>query len=344
MVMGLDGSHDPQAPLWREQAQISEVFSFGPGLRATPVRNELVNIVPMEFDDEQHRIRWVFSHDRMRLEGYSLVDYRSVGELGVEGDAPFPEPVMPGPRNSLISSSRVYQYDSDQKRVALRMRLPAGERITGYDQVGDDLALLSDRAVYFYDGRDLAAGDGMLTPRQRLPIPGKVGDLYRADAIELLDGYLVSFLFSRSAHNAEGAAPYQQMMRIDDLGNATAVMRRDLKSGFPVLWRYQNWFPSPAIYELQRAARRLFADYQITDDTARPPVPRTVAIVAGVLMLLSLLGAVGWTRRTDLSTPARIGWIVACGVFSLPALMSLCLIHPRREVLVPQPLAQPAPA
>jgi hypothetical protein len=342
MVMGLRGSRDPQAPLWREQAQISEVFSFGPGLRATPVRNELVNIVPMEFDDEQHRIRWVFSHDRMRLEGYSLVDYRSVGELGVEGDAPFPEPVMPGPENSLIGTTRVYQYDSDQKRVVPRLRLPAGERITGYDRVGDDLALLSDRAVYFYDGRDLAASDGMLTPRQRLAIPGKVGDLYRADAIELLDGYLVSFLFSRSAHNAEGALPYQQMTRIDDQGNAMPIMRRDLKSGFPALWRYQNWFPAPVIYELQRAARRLFAGYQITDDTARPPVPRQVAVIAGVLMLLSLLGAVWWTRKTDLSMPARIAWIVACGVLSLPALMSLRLIHPRREVLQPQLVAQPA--
>jgi len=344
MVMGLQGSRDPQAPLWREQARISEVFAFGPGLRATPVRNELTNLVPMEFDDARNRIRWVFSHDRMRLEGYSLVDYRGVGELGVEGDAPFPEPVMPGPENSLISSSRVYQYDSDQKRVVPRLRLPPGERITGYDRVGDDLALLSDRAVYVYDGRDLAAGDGMLTPRQRLAIPGRVGDLYRADAIELLDGYLISFLFTRSAHNAEGVAPYQQTMRIDDEGRATAVMRRDLKSGFPALWRYQNWFPSPAIYETQRAARRLFAGYGITDDTARPPVPRQVMITAGVLMLLSLLGAVWWTRQTDLSKPARLGWIAACGVIGLPALMSLRLIHPRRELLAPQPLAQPAPA
>lgn len=341
MVMGLKGSRDPQAPLWREQAQISEVFPFGPGLRATPVRNELTNLVPMEFDDDQNRIRWVFSHDRMRLEGYSLVDRRGVGELGVDGDAPFPEPVMPGPENSLISQSRIYQYDSDQKRVVPRMRLPAGERITGYDRVGDDLVLLSDRAAYFYDGRDLVGSDGMLTPRQRLAIPGRVGDLYRADAIELLDGYLVSFLFSRQAHNAEGAAPYQQMMRIDDRGVATAVMRRDLKSGFPPLWRYQNWFTSPVIYELQRAASRLFAGFQIVNDTARPPVPRSVWITAGVLMLLSLLGGVWWTRQTDLSRPARLGWILTCGVLSLPALMSLRLIHPRREVLAPQILARP---
>lgn len=344
LVAGLKDSRDPEAPLWREQAQISEVFGLGPFLREMPVRDQLTNIAPMEFDDETRRVRWVFSHDRMRFEGYSLLDRRAAGSLGLDGDARFPDPVMPGPEGTLVSRGAVYQYDSDQQRVLPRMRLPAGEQITGYAPAGDGLALLSNRALYFYELRDFADGDGLLQPRQRVPLPGRTGDLQRIDLIELLDGYLVSFLFTRSSYNAEGAVPFQQMLRVDDHGKVTPIARRDLVMDYPPVWRFQNWYPSPPIYELQCAAVNLFSGYQPDRDNDRPPVPDAIRALAVALMLLSLIGAVWRTRRTALSRPARIAWIVACGSFSVPALMSLWLIHPRRETLDDVPLAHAATA
>ena len=50
-------------------------------------------------------------------------------------------------------------------------------------------------------------------------------------------------------------------------------------------------------------------------------------------LLLSLVVAVWRTRKTSLSTPARIAWIAACGVVSLPALMALWLLYPKRETV-----------
>jgi hypothetical protein len=331
IAMGLANSRDPQAALWREQAQISEVFGAAPVLRSMPVRNELTNLAPMEFDDGERRQRWVFSHDRMRFEGYSLVDGRSTGQLGNEGNAAFDDPVMPGPADTLVSRGAVYQYDSQQAVIVPRMQLPANEQITDIELAADSVALLSNRALYFYDAREFSESDGLLAPRQRLALPGKTGDLQRIDMIELLDGHLVSFLYSRASYNAEGALPFQTVIQVEDNGGSHVVGQRSLSLDYPPVWRFQNWFPAPVIYEVQRKAVELFAGYRPDADKQRPPIPTSIQALALALMLVSLLLAIWRTRQTDLSAPARWAWVLACGVLSVPALISLWLIYPRRE-------------
>lgn len=344
MVLGLKNSADPEAPLWREQAGISEIYGIENYLRAVPARNQLTNLAPMEFDDGERRIRWVFSHDSMRFEGYSLVDKRSVGSLGVAGNPPFPYPALPASDDILVSRDTVYQYDSDDKIVLPRAQVPNGEIISGYGIVGDSMALLSDRALYFYDAGEFKNDDGVLEPRQRVPLPGKIGDMSRIDMMELLDGYLISFTFTWRSYNAEGALPYQELVRVDEQGRVTQVARRETNLDYPVAWRYRNWYVSPVLYTVQKAAIDLFAGYVPFLDTNRPAVPSGAKTIAASLMLLSLLGAIWRTRRTALSTRARIAWIAICGAVGLPGLMSLWLLYPKREVLETMPLAQAAAA
>jgi hypothetical protein len=344
MAMGLRASRDPDAKLWREQAAISEIFQIGPDMASMPTRNELTNVVPMEFDDEEHRVRWVFSHDAMRFKGYSLVDRRSAGMMGVDGDKAFPSPTMPGPDGVLVNATTVYQFDPDAGIVLPRATLPKGETLTGFATVGDDIALLSDRALYFYDARALADDDAMLTPRLRVPVPGKMGDVQRIDIMELLDGYLVSVLEARSSYNAEGTAPFQQMLRVTDDGRISDVGRRNLRFDYPDAWRFQNWFPSPLLYNAQRAAKNAFSGPTPATDKATPPVPRSVQGIALVLMVLSAILTAWRVRRLALSNIAKAAWVVACAVLSVPALLALWLLYPPRETLDEIPLAQPAHA
>ncbi len=338
MITALKNSKDSQAPLWREQAAISEIFTTGPTISAVPVRNELMNIAPMEFDDEKRRVRWVFSHDSMRFEGYSLTDFRPVGVLGVEGNGKFDTPPLPGPDGVLLGSGTVYQYDSDAKLVLPRAQLPAGEIITGFEIMGERVALVSDHAIYFYDGRELQNGDGMLTARQRVPIYGHTGNLSRIDLMELLDGYLIAFSFTGGAHNGDGA-PYQQVLRVDTQGKVTQVAGREFLFDYPVAWRYQLWYVSPVLYATQKAAANLFAPYVPSKDIERPAVPRSAWMIAGILMLISLLAAVWRTQSLSLSLSERLAWIVACGLIGIPALLSLWLLYPKRERLDDIPLS-----
>ncbi|MCL1633796.1 hypothetical protein M2650_03935 [Luteimonas sp. SX5] len=344
IVIGLKDSRGPETPLWREQAGISEIYGIDQYFRAAPVRNELTNLAPMEFDDNERRVRWVFSHDSMRFEGYSLVDKRPVGALGVAGQTPFAYPPLPAADGILVSRDTVYQYDSDDEIVLPRARLPAGEIVAGYGNVGDSMALLSDRALYFYDADEFKNDDGVLTPRQRVPLPGKIGDMSRIDMMELLDGYLISFAFTWRSYNAEGALPYQEIVRVDEQGRVSRIARRETGLDYPVAWRYRNWYVSPVLYAVQRAATGLFAGYVPYFDTNRPPVPGGAKAIAGTLMLFSLLGAVWRTRQTSLPMPTRIAWIVLCGAIGLPALMSLWLLYPKRETLADLPLTTAATA
>jgi len=343
MILGLKGSRASDAASWAEQAAVSEVYSAAPGLPDLPERNQLMNPAPLEFDDGTRHVRWVFSHDRMRFEGYTLADQRAAGTLGIDGQQRFPLPPLPIGDGLLVTRTAVYQFDEERNRILLRGRVPAGETILGLDQAGERIALLSQRALYLYDARDLRDSDAMLQPRLRVPTPGHVGNLTRIELMELLDGVLLSYSFTRGRHNGTGV-PHQLVLRVDEQGKATPVARRALSSGYGPVYIYNSWYTSPLLYAAQKQLTALFAGYQPQADVAAPRVPRTAWTIAGALALLSLLLAAWRSTQVEISRSARAAWLLASGLLGLPALLAFWLLYPRRErVDAPTP-ATPAAA
>jgi dipeptidyl aminopeptidase/acylaminoacyl peptidase len=343
LIAGLSASRLPQAGLWKEQAAISDVYTISPDLGDLPVRNQLMNPAPLEFDDDVRRVRWVFSHDHMRFQGYTVVDQHAAGTLAIAGGKRFPQPVLPVADGMLATRTAVYQFDGEGNRILPRATLPPGEVLVGMDKAGDRIGLLSQRALYLYDLRDLQASDALLTPRLRIPMPGRAGALTRVELMELVDGAVVSFTFTRGRHDGGGHA-YQQVLRVGEDGTVQAVARRGLPSGYGALYTYSNWYTSPILHAVQARAMRLFSGYVLEHDAVRPPVPRLAWTVALVLSLLSLLGALWRTRRLALSPVARAAWVATCAVLSVPALLSLWLLYPPRERLAASPRRAPAAA
>lgn len=353
LLAGLANSKRPDAALLREQVALSETYGIGVQVPRLPLHGELTNVAPMEFDDSERRVRWVFSHDSMRFDGYSLVDGRSVGSLGVgAAGTAFPTPVLPVgdapslPKGSsaLIGHRTLYVYDSELGQVLARAELPANEVLAGAGLVGDRLGVVSDRALYFFDGRDVIEDDRLLVPRLRVPIPGQYGDLGRLEMIELLDGYLISFAFFVESYRLTGAAPYQRVLRVHDDGRVETAGQRAIAFDNNAFYRYKSWWPSPAMYALRVSAGSLFADPDPLLTHAPPPIPRSMWRLAGALSLLSLLAAIWLTRNRPLSPIARAGWIAACGVIGVPALLSLWLLFPERERLDDLRATHPADA
>ncbi|MGH8085419.1 MAG: hypothetical protein ACREPV_09100 [Lysobacter sp.] len=341
LIAGLAASHDPNAPLWREQVALSEVAQLDGGLMKLPARNELTNLAPMEFDDGQQRVRWVFSHDSMRFTGYSLADHRASGGFGVgASNVEFPSPPLPlgamsplpGDDNILLGHRTLYHYSSQTGLAMPRIQLSAGEAFAGTPgMIGENLAVISNRALYFFDGRDVLENDLVMAPRLRVPVPGNVANLGRTDLIELVDGYLISFTYADRVRN-EVVAPYQQLLHVHDDGQVDAVARRELRADFPDIYSYRGWWLSPPLYTLNHAVGRWFGNAaDPVHAIARPPLPRSVIVLAGALALLSVLGATWLTRGAAWSLPRRLAWIAACGVIGLPALLSLWLLYPERE-------------
>lgn len=345
LLAGIAGSRDPDAQLWREQVSLSDVVVLYP-LRELPRRHQLTNTMqPPEFDDSERPVRWVFSHDRMRFVGYGIADKRAKGELGLGPDhAAFPGAMLPYTNNILFAPGAAYQYDAGQRQVFPRVRLPAGEVFaTPPEAAGENLAVMSDSALYFYPGREAAGTLDLLQPLLRVPLPGPVGHLTSVELVELLDGYLVSFTFTNGAWAGE-ATPWQQVVRVDADGRATPVARREFAADLPLVYTMRTWWLSPALRTLCLAMQDLFAVPNPLAAGEIPPPPRHIVLLAAVLCLLSLLGAIWLTGRQSHSRAARLGWVLACGVVGLPALVSLWLLYPPRERTAELPLANAAAA
>jgi hypothetical protein len=330
LVAGLEASALPQAALWADQASVSDVYTTGPGLPDLPERDQLTNPAPLDFDDATRRVRWVFSHDRMRFEGYALADQHAVGTLGIDGQQRFPQPPLPVGKDLLVTRNAVYQFDTESNRILLRGQVPAGETIVGLDLAGESIALLSQRALYLYDVRDMRDNSGPPQARVRVPTPGKVGNLTRVELMELLDGALVSFSFTRGRHNGTGV-PHQVVLRVDEQGRATPVAERALSYGYGPVYIYSSWYTSPLLFAAQKRATSLFAGYAPQQDVAAPPVPATAWAIAGVLALACLLLAAWRSGQVAISKRGRLAWILVAGLLGLPALLALWLLYPRRE-------------
>jgi hypothetical protein len=332
LLAGLASSRGAAAPLWREQVALSDVFVLYP-MRDLPQRNQLTGTMqPLEFDESERPVTWVFSHDRMRFVGRGTLDGQPRGELGVgEGNAPFPGPAMPIGGGYLATSTVAYQYDEDQHRVFPRAVLPAGEVFAGTPEAaGENIAVLSDRALYIYPGREAANTLDVMKPVLRMAMPGPVGKLSSVELMELLDGYLVSFTYTNGAWSGE-AVPYQQVMRIDGQGHVHEVAKRMLSFDLPLAYTMRNWWLSPVLRELCLSLQEAFAAPNPLAAGDIPPPPRHIVMLAVALCVLSLLGAIALTRRRAFTPLARWTWVLACGMVGLPALVSLWLLYPRAE-------------
>lgn len=345
LLLGIENSRDPEAALWREQIALSDVYTTYP-LRNLPQQGTMTNLSPMEFGDGDNNLFLVYSHDRARFVTRGLRDQRRIGEMGVgEEQAAFPAPTMPYGADYLYNAHAAYQYDSEQQRMFERFRLPAGEVMASPPEpAGDNIVMLSDRAAYFYPGREAANGLDLLQPLMRVAMPGPVGNLSRMDVIELLDGYLVSYTYTWGVWSGELQHPFQQVLRVDGKGQSREVARRALSIDLPAVYTNRNTWLSPVLRAICLGAQDLFAAPDPL--RAKPePMPAPILWLAGACCLVSLLGAVWLSGRQSHSPRGRWAWIALCGIVGLPALASLWLLYPRRETLsMVAPQAQPVAA
>lgn len=335
LAVGLEGSRDPEAQLWREQISLADVYTRYP-LRNLAARNDLSNPAPLDLADEENQVLWVFSHDRMRFIGQGLLDKRPRGELGLgENQDAFPAPTLQFAAGYLFNAHAAYQYDAGQQRLFERVRLPAGEVMASPPEpAGDNILVLSDRAAYFYPGRESANGLERLRPLMRVPMPGPVGNLSRVDLVELLDGYLISFTYTWGVWAGELQQPYQQVLRVDGEGRVRSITRRPIALDLPRAYSTRIWWLSPVLRTLCLRAQELFS--APAPLRAKPePLPSSILGLALACSLLSLLGAIWLSARQSLAPALRWAWVLWCGVLGLPALLSLWLIYPRRESPAP---------
>ena len=331
IVAALAGRTDQQSALWREQVRISDTFKIQPGFDQLPARGEMTNSVPIEFDDEERGIHWTFSHDSMRFEGKKAVGGERVASLGLgAGGERFLTPPVSAGEGVLVDSGSVARFDPELGQILKRITVPSGEAIAAPPvPVGESIALLTDKALYFYDAQALEEGDRLFPARQRVPLAGPIGSLDRIDLVELLDGYLVSETFGIGDADGE-ASPVQQLLVTDGAGRSRPIATRRLVSDFPELARFRDRWLSPALSLAYRQAINLFAPRSPLRATEPAPAPPIVWGLALALSLLSLAGSLWWSARAGVTGARRLGWALASALAGLPGLITFILFNPRQ--------------
>jgi hypothetical protein len=307
-------------------------------LRDWPQRNALANAAPLQFSDSERRIRWTFSHDRMRLQGEHLLDGRAAGTLGVgrRGEA-FPGvalpighlPGLPSEDTALLAGDTLYRYDSAGRRILPLVGMRTGQSIAGAGRVGERWVLLSDKALTFFRASPATGDSARASEPIRVALPDSNRRLSSVDMLALDDGALVCLVYSELAHTDDGAQPTRVLLRVFDDGRPAVIHSKALSFDYPALHRYRSWWPSPALHAALTRAQGLLAPASPLPAAAPARVPTPMVVLAGCLMLASAALAAYHAYRAGMERRTRLAWTAFCAAVGLPGFAAMVLMRPR---------------
>ncbi|MGB8635953.1 MAG: hypothetical protein WCD66_13485 [Rhodanobacteraceae bacterium] len=341
IALGLAGSEDPRAASWREQLPLLEPLRMGPNLTRFPVREQMSNLPQQSgWYDKERNIRWTFSHDDMLFHGRNPESGVGKGLFGLGGvgdDTPFKSVPVLSDHGDLLTRHALYGLDTKAQSLTLRLTLRDGEQFTDMPQrkFNRMLLLTNQRLLAEREDERAAVTIKPLVADWQLALPRGPQNLDIATVAELMDGWLVSFVYDNGMRQIGfnqfnvSAQPWQQVLFIDADGRPGVVGERQIIPDFPAVHR-SDWWLSPPLDVLTMVPEATL------DKGFTWPMPLRLMPKAGslyvawlCLLLLSLAGAWWWLRGTRVS-PARRGvWLASCAIIGLPALFSLFMLEPR---------------
>ncbi len=347
LLHGLGASETPRAEHLRGQLRLAETTKLYRRFARFPVRHQLMfGDRRIRLVDEEREIVWTFSHDQLLFHGRRARSGEPVGWMGPGG------PVVPDLTAAaeierfvevphlvdaqVIDRRRIYVFDAPSRQIHLRFEAPSGEEIVSeMADHGFQTTVLTSRALYFFDRRDLRWTTGEIEPRARVPLPLAIENLSRIQLAELIDSTVVSFLFgARSSRGFAEAVQIVGELGVD--GSFEVVAERPLEQGMPAEYRHRGWMLSPGLQVLADGIRARIApgsqgSVRFADYRARRLPPEVLR--GTVLSMLLAAGALAWaTGRREIPRHHRPAWILAGLIFGWPVVLSFFFLsHPRSE-------------
>lgn len=341
IVLGLENSKDPRATSWREQLPLLEPFRIGPYLKRFPLQQQLSNFqLPLGWYDDERNINWTFSHDRMLFVGRNPESGAARGTFGRNGagDATaFDDVPVVTQEGDLVTPHALYGLDQEAQIIALRFTLREGETFTALPErkFNRILLLTNQRLIAMRKDQRAAAAIKPLIPDWSVALPKGPQYLDGATVAELMDGWLVSFVYHNGMRQMgfsqyrTVAQPWQQVDFIDADGKAAVVGERRINMDYPILHN-SDWWLSPPLDVFSAVPEASLHKGFTWPMTFRvlPSLPILYFAALG-LLLVSVIGACWWLRGTRVTRARRNVWLASCALLGLPALLSLVLLEPR---------------
>jgi hypothetical protein len=336
MAKGLAHSRDSRAGTWREQLPLLTTATVTPDIERFPVRHQFSNVAQPWWDDIRN-IKYNFSHDRMKFHGRDPRTGESRGWWGVSGaNASQPFTDMPAFN---MTRSILYATDKEAQRQHELLRLREGERFVGRPVEGlDRVLVLTNQRVLAYQ-RDRAALSAFAPPKLDWQLPIAEGEFAPVvDIAEMLDGWLVSLFYfdTREFSGFESfVEPWQQVVYVDADGAATVVgERRNIRDhnatfGAAETVPVASWWISPVLYAFAHVPDLM--DTGLTQPPRLHLLPRVPIFysLALALIVISLVAAYAWLRRSQVDASRRRFWLASCALIGIPAFLSMICLEPR---------------
>jgi len=337
MLHALEASRDPRAANWRDLVKTgtsgSEIF-----IDSYPVRNQLGLQWSDEFRDDENGLHWTYSQDKSA--------FIARDQFSGARKASMPVPSLPLVLPSILGGVPSADYALFPHSMAVYD--PAARVWREQFRVRDDELILNwpdpqHQKQYVVTTKRVVVMDGAAPMREvaSIPLPGAAADLARVDMTQVEEGVLLGFLFGKRM--IDGAPGGEQLvLLLDRQGHASVVARQPLTHDFPTLFEHKDWWISPALQAVDGMPARV-----LTTPAIFPPLPvslprpAVVWIAAIAAAIFSCAAGWWWLRTTSTSPRRQAGWIAACLVLGLPALITLAAMERRRERL-PSPVPQSA--
>ena len=336
IAKGLQTSTDARAASWREQLPLLTVASVIPDIERFPVRNQFSNVNQAWWDDTRN-IKFTFSLDRMKFHGRDPKTGESRGWWGVRGAGESPS--FTDVPASNMTPSTLYATDKEAQRQHELLRLPAGEWFVGKPVEGlDRVLILTNKHVMAYR-RDQTSLSAYAPPNLDWKLPLKDGEFAPVvDVAETLDGWLVSLFYfdTREFKGFESfVEPWQQVVYVNADGAATVVgERRNIRDhnvtfGASETVPVASWWLSPVLYAVSHLPDLM--DTGLTQPPRLhllPGVPLFYSL-ALALIVISIVAAYAWLRRSQVDPSRRRFWLASCALIGVPAFLSMLCLEPR---------------
>jgi hypothetical protein len=325
---------DPRRSDWQHELETAPVHPVFPTTVEFAKRQQLSNTYSPKPYLAPTRVLWSFDHDVMRFVGIDADTGQFREERGLHGKGdmtPFPAVPLAG-HYYLVTPHTVHAFNFNHMNYPLRVVLQAPERVESEPKrIGPYLYMRSNQRLIAYHA-DRLSPDGLLVELFSIQLPAQVVTKVWID-VAPIEGSTLIMIGGNGNRNTDKPSSMSRLYVADRYGQVTlakeywhVIPNVDLltpKQVAKIMSPVLNGAIT-AIYPLVSGQEPLQVWERAVNSSAGP-----AGWIALLLTILGCLVAWLWLRRG--STRLALGWVAACLLFGVPALVTLLLLHPRQR-------------
>jgi hypothetical protein len=288
---------------------------------------------------------WVFSHDKMLLQGTNQNTGEIIGWLGQRGFLNHIDAVSNEDRfinipyllqdKFIVTEYAIFMVDFNEKTLSLKSQVHGNEHFTGLPQFNKSyVTLVSNEKTYLFERADFFEEFELAVPAYELPHPAGLDQISLIESYRLVDGFILNYIgYNYHGFDRPGAEIFYA--QLDGPLNKIYSTKFEQHS-FPEIIRHLGYIASPLYYPFYRSFFHMgdptaIMQNSITEIYARE-MPLSVNISVIFLHILSTLIVFLMVSHSRLGRSKLLGWTLMTAMVGLPALISFFLLNKVRGI------------